>query len=137
MGAGGGGACGYSLGVAARPVEPVAESAPKQADPLPTSGDAELDYWRGVAKGSLDELFEKGMMFMHVRVRDYPKDQELWLGLERMVREIQGNPSRKVEEAVLAGLAVQIEGPARPPEPSLREFVPMLRLRRQELRRRR
>ena len=137
VGAGGGGACGYSLGVAARPVEPVAESAPKQADPLPSSGDAELDYWRGVAKGPLNDLFEKGLMFLIVRVRDYPKDEVLWSGVERMVRELQGNEAREVLETVLATLAVQIEGPARPEAPALREFVPMLRQRRQALRKKR
>ena len=134
VGAGGGGACGYSLGVAARPVEPVAENAPKQADPLPTSGDAELDYWRGVARGPLDELFEKGLMFMHVRVADYPRDEVLWQGVERMVLEIQANSQRAVPEAILVSITAQIEGVARPAAPSLREFVPMLRQRRQALR---
>jgi hypothetical protein len=111
---------------------PVA-SPPK---PMPSSGDAELDYWRQVAVGPIDELFERAPMFSFVRLRDYPRDDVLWSGVERMVIEIRDNPSRPTDEALLATLRSVIEGTARPPEPSLREFVPMLRQRRQKLRER-
>jgi hypothetical protein len=131
VGAGGGGACGYSLGVAARPVEPAADKPVAE----PSSGDAELDYWRGVAKGPLDDLFEKGLMFLHVRNTDYQQDQQLWLGVQRLAEEVRDNPAREVDEGLLALLAAVIDGPARPAEPSLRSLVPVLRERRQALRR--
>jgi hypothetical protein len=147
VGALAGGSCGYSMGLAARPSdkpepkgdkpEPKAQdaTAPKVEEELKPSGDAELDYWRQVAvKAPLDELFEKGVMFLGVRVRDYPKDQILWRGVERMVRELDANASRAVDETVLMLLPAQIEGQARPAEPSLREFAPALRSRRQDAR---
>jgi hypothetical protein len=138
LGAGGGGACGYSMGVAAEAARAAdAAAKPAAGEPGKSSGDAELDYWRGVAQGPLDELFEKALTFVVTRVRDYPEDSILWQGVERMVIELRDNPARQVEDAVLLNLTSQIEGRARPAEPALREFVPVLRQRRQELRRKR
>jgi hypothetical protein len=140
VGAIGGGACGYSMGLAAQPVAN-ASTEPKPAAPvaeeeLKTSGDAELDYWRKVAlKAPLDELFEKAPMFLHVRGRDYPQDAHLWKGVERLVVEIRDNSSRVVTDELLATLASYIGGRARPAEPSLRDLIPLLRERRQVLRR--
>jgi hypothetical protein len=138
VGAIGGGACGYSMGLAAQPVAN-ASTEPKLAAPvveeeLKTSGDAELDYWRKVAlKAPLDELFEKAPMFLHVRVTDYPKDEVLWRGFERIVIEIRDNPARSVGEGLLAALASHIEGTSTSFSPSLREHVSMLRDRRKAL----
>jgi hypothetical protein len=141
IGALAGGACGYSMGLAARPngggEQKPAAGAPqaKVEEELKTSGDAELDYWRQVAvKAPLDELFAKGVMFLGVRVRDYPQDPILWLGVERMVRELDANPLRTADEIVLMLLPAQIDSQSRPAEPSLREFVPALRTRRQDAR---
>jgi hypothetical protein len=142
IGALAGGACGYSMGLAARPngggEQKPAAGAPqaKVEEELKTSGDAELDYWRQVAvKAPLDELFAKGVMFLSVRVSDYPKDQILWKGVERMVAEVIGNESRVVDEGLVGFLASQLVAEARPAEPSLREFVPALRQRRESLKR--
>lgn len=140
VGAGGAGACGYSMGKAAGLAEAAAAQKPaavEPSEPLKSSGDAELDYWRGVAQGPLDELFEKGLMFLVVRVRDYPQDAILWQGVQRMVMELRDNPSRNLEEAAVLNLTSQIEGQARPVEPRLLEFIPMLRQRRQAMRRNR
>ena len=138
VGAGGGGACAYSIGKADGFAEGVASAKPVAVDaagePGKSSGDAELDYWRGVAQGPLDDLFEKASMFLFVRVKDYPRDTALWGGVERMVREVESNSSRIVPEALIATLAAQIEGVARPQDASLREYLPMLRQRRQALR---
>jgi hypothetical protein len=140
IGAVAGGACGYSMGLAAQPnggQEPKpANAAAKVEEELKTSGDAELDYWRQVAvKAPLDELFAKGVMFLSVRVSDYPKDPVLWQGVERMIAEVIGNESRVVDEGLVGFLASQVISSARPAEPSLREFVPVLRARREALKR--
>jgi hypothetical protein len=140
IGALAGGACGYSMGLAARPnggKEPKpANAAAKVEEELKTSGDAELDYWRQMAvKAPLDELFTKSLMFLHVRITDYPKDDVLWRGVQRMVHEIRDNSARQVSEALLTLLASHIEGGATPTKPDLRSEVPMLRERRAALKR--
>ena len=141
LGAGGGGACGYSMGVAAEAARAADAAAAKPAavdaagEQVKSSGDAELDYWRGVAQGPLDDLFEKALMFMHVRTTDYPQDAVLWLGVQRMVEEIAANPSRPVDPGLIGLFAVVIEGPAHPAEPSLGHYVRMLRERRSAMRR--
>ncbi len=128
-----GSACGYSLGAAsAGPA--AAPAGPVEWKP---SGDAELEEWRRLAvKAPLDELFERAMAFLDARVSNYPKDEILWLGVERLAKESAGNESRPVNEMTLVVVVAQIEGTARPTEPSLRELVPQLRARRERSRRR-
>jgi hypothetical protein len=104
---------------------------------LPKSGDAELNQLRHLAvKAPLDDLFAKAMLFLSARVRAYPKDEILWQGVERMSRELVANEGRVVDQMVILVITGQIEGTARPPEPSLRDLVPVLRERREQARRR-
>jgi RNA polymerase sigma factor (sigma-70 family) len=142
VGAIAGGVCGYSMGLAAQPV--VSASAelkpavPVAEDELKTSGDAELDYWRKVALNApLDELFEKAGMFLYVRVTDYPRDEILWSGVERLARELVENSRRIIDEGPMLMIIGQIEGPARPAEPSLRDLVSALRSKHKEMMRKR
>jgi hypothetical protein len=133
-------ACGYSAGVASAGA--AASAPPPIADPardaeLPKSGDAELNQLRHLAvKAPLDDLFAKAMLFLSARVRAYPKDEILWQGVERMSRELVANEGRVVDQMVILVITGQIEGTARPPEPSLRDLVPVLRERREQARRR-
>ena len=137
-----GGACGYSMGstVASSPKgdanppnEPAA--APAGEIELKPSGDAELDYWRRLAvKAPLDDLFAEASLFLTSRVSSYPKDEILWLGVERLALGMTRDLHRQVKEMDLAMVMGQIEGTARPDKPSLRELVPQLRARRQAIR---
>lgn len=105
---------------------------------LAPSGDYELDQLRLIAvKAPLDELFAKAMFLLVDRVSTYPRDAALWHGVDRLTAEIVANPSRPVDESIVAVLVGQIEGTARPDAPSLRERVPALRARRAEVRRQR
>ncbi|MBM4060664.1 MAG: hypothetical protein FJ265_06165 [Planctomycetes bacterium] len=125
-----GGACGYSLGAAR------AGAAPQQEPELPSSNDVELDELRRLAvKAPIDELFEKALPFLHIRVSTYKNDEILWRGVDRLSKEIIENPGRRVDLGLVLVLIGQIEGTARPENPSLRDRVPALRLRRDELRR--
>jgi hypothetical protein len=135
-----GGACGYSAGAAnaatANPANAQAVDASAEQE-LPKSGDHELDQLRWLAvKAPLDELFAKAPVFLSTRVSTYKNDEILWKGVERMTREIVDNPGRAVDQMHIAVIIGQIEGTARPTRPSLREFVPTLRQRREEARRR-
>ena len=138
-----GGACVYSAGVAAGSAgpgsgAPAGGAAPVPAEAeLPKSGDVELDELRRLAvKAPLDELFAKGMMFLSHRVKSYQTDAILWQGVDRMSKEIIENPTRRVDQIMIASVIGQIDGEARPSSPSLRERVPQLRIRREEERRR-
>jgi hypothetical protein len=132
-------ACGYSAGVA---TAGAATAQPPIADPardaeLPKSGNAELDQLRHLAvKAPLDDLFAKALYFMSTRARSYQKDEILWRGVERMSREVIDNPARNVDQIIIGLILTNIEGTAHPSDPSLRELVPALRVRREEARRR-
>lgn len=136
-----GGACGYSYGAsrASDSTSGGATTGGAAAEPdLPKSGDIELDQLRWLAvKAPLDELFEKGSLFLGKRVGTYKTDAILWRGVERMSRELIVNQARQVEPMLITAIIGQIEGPAHPPEPSLQELLPALRLRRDEAKRRR
>ncbi len=131
--------CGYSAGYAAgkSAAEPKEASAAKAPEfDLSPSGDIELDELRRLAvKAPLDELFERGLLFLSSRVAPYKDDVILWHGVDRMSKEILDNPARRVEPSVGAVIIAQIEGTARPAEPSLRDRVPELRKRLAEARR--
>lgn len=139
-----GGACGYSMGVASAAggggtgdAGAAPPSAPAVEPELKPSGDAQLDMLRKLAvKAPLDDLFANALVFLDMRVSTYPKDEVLWLGVERLAREIVNNPARQVAEGVVFITLTQIEGAARPVTPSLRELVPSLRSRREQIRRR-
>jgi hypothetical protein len=131
-----GGACGYTLGVVdssngnsnAATVTP--ETKPATPTELPSTGDAELDYWRKLAVGPLDDLFARGHQFATTRLARYQTDEVLWSGVDRLTKEIVENPDRKTDPLLIMILASSIEGKARPELPSLRERVPALRARR-------
>lgn len=130
-----GGACRYSLGAAGAGE---AGKAPQVEPELAETGDVELDELRRLAvKAPLDELFEKAPYFLHMRVSTYKADEILWRGVDRLSREIVENPSHQADLGVILVLIAQIEGTARPDNPSLRERVPALRTRRDEARKRR
>ncbi len=137
-----GGACGYSMGVASAggaggngDAGAAPPSAPAVEPELKPSGDAQLDMLRKLAvKAPLDDLFANALYFLDMRVSTYPKDEVLWLGVERLARELVSNAARKTSEAVLLQIIGQIEGVAHPVQPSLREFAQPLRVRRQQLR---
>jgi hypothetical protein len=135
-----GGACGYSYGKSQSSDSSSAGAAPGGAaaeGDLPKSGDIELDQLRWLAvKAPVDELFEKALSFLHIRGITYPKDEILWRGVDRLSKEIVENPSRDVSEAVVLAVISHIESPARPTTPSLRDRVPALRARREQIRRR-
>jgi hypothetical protein len=118
-------------------VGPAAEP-PTLTFELTPSGNAELDYWRKLALSSpVDELIAQGIEFTRIRLASYQKDDILWSGIGRMTKEVVDNPARQVNEFVVLALLSSIEGAARPDSPSLREFVPALRKRREELRQKR
>lgn len=142
-----GGACGYSMaagkaspessdaGKAADAAGPGASAKPVEEIELKPSGDAELDYWRKLAvKAPLDDLFAEAAMFLLARVGTYPQDEVLWHGVGRLAAEAANDPNRQINDADLLVLISQIEGIARPKDPSLRDLVPKLRNRRRILR---
>lgn len=91
-----GGACGYSI---ASSRSPDADSGgdkptPVQDQKLPVTGDPELDELRRLAtRASLDELVATRVHFAHSVSKTYRDDEFLWLGMERLAREVIGRES--------------------------------------------
>lgn len=134
--------CGGSVfGLRSAGDEVVAEvSAAKDGREFETSpsGDAEFEELRRLAvEAPLDELFEWAPNFLHERTARYTFDEVLWVGVDRLTREIIENPGRRVNYTIIGVLINQIEGTGRPAGPSLRDRIPLLRTRMQEERRRR
>lgn len=113
-----GGACGYALGSAR------AEAA---SDPLASTGDAQLDELRRLAvKAPLEELLERGLDFLIDRVRIYPTDEILWLGVSRIARAIVAKPEAFDRSLILLTRGTIQDG--NPPEKlRLDDLLPELR----------
>ena len=135
-----GGSCGYALGVSAGRAAQEPKDAGKEAPAKPKlepSGDVELDYWRRLAvEAPLDELFSKASAFLSVQLDDYRTDAILWVGIDRLTREVIGNPARRVDYRVIAAMIENIKFLAPPTDLRLRDRMSALDARRQEERRR-
>jgi len=84
-----GGACGYSAGVAVG----AGSGRDPASDEIPKSGDAELDEFRRVAKGPLDELMAVHLPFVNHARSAYADDPVMWQGVGRIVDAlIAGHP---------------------------------------------
>lgn len=85
VGAGLGGACGYSLGVAGR--------GAATEEPTP-SGDDQLDELRRLAiKAPLHELIDKRLEFVVGMTGRYQDDAILWRGIDRLVDAVLADPT--------------------------------------------
>ncbi|MCA8978066.1 MAG: hypothetical protein KDC98_25290 [Planctomycetes bacterium] len=129
-----GGACGYSMGVAASQPQEAPRQPEENATPeYEKSGNHELDELRRLAvKAPLDELFDKSVMFLTMQMSDYKTDPVLWYGVDRMSKEIIDNPDRKVDYMVIAVVIENIKFLEPPEKLGLRTMIPKLKLRRDE-----
>lgn len=101
---------------------------------LPPSGDADLDELRRLAANApIDELCAKGALFLSYKVSRYRSDDVLWLGVDRLSREIVQNPDRQLSPALITAVIATIDSAESPPELRLRDRIPALRARREAM----
>jgi len=119
-----GGACGYSL---ARQQSGSAGTT-AGGDPVPPSGDAELDELRRLAVvAPIQELLDQRLLFLMMRERTYAQDPVLWRGVARLTEHVI-TTADVVDRGQLARLLIAtITKGAPPAELSLAERVPALR----------
>jgi hypothetical protein len=116
-----GGACGYSLAASAGK-----EAGGGDAD-LATSGDAELDELRRLAvKAPIEELVQRGVLFLNMRDTVYPKDEVLWRGVARLAQEIIARPD-PIDRSLVLVVAATIERGGPPKDLKLEDSLPRLR----------
>lgn len=135
-----GGACGYSIGVARTPAAttPTQPGAGGPEPELPSSGDAQLDELRRFGRtASIDKLMDKAAQFLAAQSIDYRQDQYLWVGVDRISKEIITNPQRPVDYALIQVVIQNITFLQPPAELHLTDRIPQLQVRKEQERKRR
>jgi len=129
-----GGACGYSIGAAAGSGPAAAPGA--EPDLVP-SGDVELDELRRLAvKAPIEELVERGLLFLSMRVESYKTDAVLWRGVDRLSLAMVENASLPITYGLVGVVIVTIESGGFPPSLQLQDRLPALRELKMRLRQR-
>ncbi|MBL8753300.1 MAG: hypothetical protein JNK15_08375 [Planctomycetes bacterium] len=96
---------------------------------LEATGDAVLDELRRLVRyAPIEEFLQHAPRFLATRNTSYPQDANLWMGVWRMARAVSDGRAESLDKQTLESIAAAIEGDRRPESPSLREFLPTLKL---------
>ncbi|MCR9244617.1 MAG: hypothetical protein NXI31_06265 [bacterium] len=133
-----GGACGYSLGASrgsGEPEDPKKVGSNDEVE-LKSTGDSTLDELRRLAiKAPVGDLCAKADLFMNLKGLDYPDDPVLWQGMGRLMEEAVNNPNQPFERNTLSLLIRFVEKANPPQELRLDRYLPALRERRNNTKR--